>query len=54
MHYNLPEWMEVQIFHQRLNHDTHQLVDLTTRGSFGSKTLEVAKQLTEDIAINNY
>lgn len=53
-HHNLPEWKEVKIFHQDLNQSTRQLINLAVGGSFGSKTLEVAKQLTEKIAMNNY
>lgn len=45
---------EVQVFHHRIIQNTYQLIDLAAGGSLGNKTLKAAKQMIEEIAINNY
>ena len=50
----LSVWFQVQTFYNGLGSTTRTMIDATARGTLMGKTSEVAYELLEEMASNNY
>ncbi|KAF7815234.1 uncharacterized protein G2W53_029203 [Senna tora] len=53
-HHGFPKWLQVQTFYNGLYSTFQTTIDASTRGSLMAKPVEVAYNLLETIALNNY
>ena len=53
-HHGLPVWLQVQTFYNGLGSNTRTMIDAAAGGTLMGKTPEVAYELLEEMASNNY
>ena len=52
--HGLVEWMQIQIFYNRLNVASKKMLDVSAEGSLRSKQLNAAQILIEEMGSNGY
>ncbi|XP_027357501.1 uncharacterized protein LOC113866902 [Abrus precatorius] len=53
-HHGILDWLQVQTFYNKLNPAIRQMIDAAAGGTLNSKTLRVAQELFEEMAMNSY